>query len=101
MDNDTRWELERFLKASERLINALEKLQPAVSSSGMVVTSSSHAQKDSVGIYVTSVLASFMTGLCIMMAFNQIHQQKQIDDLHDYLNVIYQYAPQLKPRDFK
>ena len=99
MDASDKEDLEKFLDSSAKLLEAFDKHTPAVSSN--VGTATIHINAGGVGVLIVTGLAAFMAGLCLSMGIMVIHQQKQIDDLHDYLNVVYQYAPQLKPKDFK
>lgn len=98
MDDDIRGELSKFLDTSERLIQALDSGSRGDSNVG---TSQVHYHAGGVGVLIVTGMAAFLAGLCFSLGIMEIHQQKQIDDLHDYLNVVYQYAPQLKPKDFK
>jgi hypothetical protein len=52
-----------------------------------------------IGIWIVSCFAAFMTGCTIFMAVTVVGQQHQIDRMNDYLNAIYQIAPNLKPKD--
>jgi hypothetical protein len=99
MEEDIRGELGKFLDSSERLIAALENHSQG--SSANVGTSQIHYHAGGIGVLIVTGMAAFMAGLCFSLGIMEMHQQKQIDDLHDYLNVVYQYAPQLKPKDFK
>jgi hypothetical protein len=99
MDPISRDDLIQLRDTEESLIKALEKQEQKGSNS--VGNINVHVNAGGIGVLIVTGLAAFMAGLCIAMGVMEIHQQKQIDDLHDYLNVVYQYAPQLKPKDFK
>jgi hypothetical protein len=99
MDDKTKEDMEKFLESSEQLLEALDKHSNLTSSN--VGTSTIHINAGGIGVLITTGLAAFMAGLVFCLGLAVLHQQKQIDDLHDYLNVVYQYAPQLKPKDFK
>jgi hypothetical protein len=99
MEEDIRGELGKFLDSSERLIAALDK--NGQSGNSNIGTSNTYINAGGVGVLIATGCTCFMAGLVVFLAFWLFHQQKQIDDLHDYLNVVYQYAPQLKPKDFK
>lgn len=99
MDQITKDEIGKFLESSEQLLKALENHgQANVPNVGNSVI---HINAGGIGVLITTGLAAFMAGLVFCLGLAMLHQQKQIDDLHDYLNVVYQYAPQLKPKDFK
>lgn len=75
-----------------KLIDALERQK-----TGSIVGSSTfHVNAGGIGVLITTGLAAFMAGLVFCLALAVFWQQKEISDLHDYLNVIYQNAPQLK-----
>lgn len=99
MDEAMKADMDRFLKVSEKLMGVLENHNSPVQA--QIGSSTTHINAGGLGVLITSVCAAFMLGLCMSMYLQLQHQQKQIDDLHDYLNVVYQYAPQLKPKDFK
>lgn len=99
MDDKTKEEIGKFLESSEQLLTALEKHEQRNSSN--VGTATININAGGIGVLITTGLAAFMAGLVFCLGLAMLHQQKQIDDLHDYLNVVYQYAPQLKPKDFK
>lgn len=92
-------ELDRYEDITTRLITALEKVSAPGTVSGNG-NANININAGGIGVLVTSCLAAFMCGMCIFLALQVWHEQKQLDDMHDYLNVIYQYAPQLKPKDF-
>lgn len=96
MEPISREELIQLRDAQETLIKVLDK-----QGANTVGNINVHVNAGGIGVLIVTGLAAFMAGLCIAMGLTEIHQQKQIDDLHDYLNVVYQYAPQLKPKDFK
>lgn len=96
MEGISKEDIEKLRRSWDKLENSMERRM-----GNQVGNSNIHINAGGIGVLVTTAFASFMLGLCICMGFWMLHQQKQIDDLHDYLNVVYQYAPQLKPKDFK
>lgn len=93
MNEEIEREVSRYAASTEKLVAALENFEPG----GNIGNSQIHVNAGGIGVLIVTGLSAFMAGLVIAFAVLIIHQQKQIDDLHDYLNVIYQYAPQLKP----
>lgn len=92
-------EVQEYREVTERLIEALDRHSEG--SKGMSNIAEVKINAGGVGILIVTALAAFMCGVCIFLAFGYFRQQKQIDDMHDYLNVIYQYAPQLAPTNSK
>lgn len=92
MDPILEEEIRRYDQVTEKLITVLER-QPQ---GHMVGSSTFHVNAGGVGVLITTGLAAFMAGLVFCLALAVFWQQKEISDLHDYLNVIYQNAPQLK-----
>ena len=97
--DDLQEQVDRYVNTSQKLIDTLDRYSSNISTGNNASTISINA--GGIGVLITSCLASFMCGVCIFLALQVWHQQKQMDDLHDYLNVIYQYAPNLKPKDYK
>ena len=93
MNEEIAKDVSRYAASTEKLVAALENFQPG----GNFGNSEIHVNAGGLGVLITTGLSAFMAGVILAFAVLIIHQQKQIDDLHDYLNVIYQYAPQLKP----
>ena len=85
-------EIQQYKEVTEKLLQALEKQPP----SSIVGSSTFHVNAGGIGVLITTGLAAFMAGLVFCLALAVLWQQKEISDLHDYLNVIYQNAPQLK-----
>lgn len=88
-------DVNRYITSTDKLIAALENF----GGGSNIGNSQIHVNAGGLGVLIVTGLAAFMAGIVLSFAVLIIHQQKQIDDLHDYLNVIYQYAPQLKPGD--
>lgn len=87
-------EMQKYVEVSERLINALDSRATSSNSSN---TAEVKINAGGIGVLIVTGFAAFMCGLCLCMMFIVFRQEKKIDNMQDYLNVIYQYAPQLKP----
>ncbi len=96
MDEKMGEDLRQYIDCTERLIIALDRT--ATAQGGVVGSANINVVAGGIGVLITSILASFMAGVVICLALWVFYQQKQIDDLHDYLNVVYQYAPNLNRR---
>ena len=78
--------LNRFIDRLDRMDRSSNTAQISVSAGG-------------VGTWI----AAFCAGLCFVMTMVllvlYVDQSRKVDDLGDYLQVIYQHAPQLKPQE--
>lgn len=99
MDTGIKDELNRYEHVTNRLIEALDRASRKDSNSGNISTV--HINAGGIGVLVCACLASFITGIGIMMGVLVVKQGTDIASLHDYLSAIYQMAPQLKPTEDK
>jgi len=87
-------EIREYKDVGERLISALDKYSDM--NGAMSNTAEVKINAGGLGVLLVTGFAAFMCGLCLAMMFIVFRQEKKIDNMQDYLNVIYQYAPQLK-----
>jgi hypothetical protein len=90
-------EIKEYKDVGERLISALDRYSTANGNMSNIAEVKINA--GGLGVLLVTGFAAFMCGLCLAMMFIVFRQEKKIDNMQDYLNVIYQYAPQLKPGD--
>ncbi len=88
-------EIKAYKDVGERLISALDNYSNL--NAGMSNNAEVKINAGGIGVLLVTGFAAFMCGLCLAMIFIVFRQEKKIDNMQDYLNVIYQYAPQLKP----
>ena len=88
-------EIKEYKEVGERLISALDRY--SAGNGTMSNTAEVKINAGGLGVLLVTGFAAFMCGLCLSMMFIVFRQEKKIDNMQDYLNVIYQYAPQLKP----
>ena len=90
-------QLERVEKV---LIKALES-QPAASQNSNVAKI--YINANGIGIFILMFVTAFVLGVSIFSSFSTAARMSSIerkqDRQDDYLNTIYQYAPQLKPTE--
>lgn len=105
MDADSRQGLEelrdsvvaaerRFEVMADRIVDALARAS-AVNTNAANITVSAGG----IGVWVASTACCVMVAVGIILAVNIHTQQRQIDDLKDYLSAIYMQAPHLKPQE--
>lgn len=91
-------DLERFERAAMEISKAIERKD-----SGNSATISVNA--DGVGVWISATACGVMFALFVAAAVvgsvAYTNMQTRLDRMQDYINVIYQVAPQLKPKETK
>lgn len=92
---------EQLERVEKVLIKALES-QPATSQNTNM--SRVHVDAGGIGVLILLVASAFVLGIALFTAFNdsaRINRMEQRQDRQDdYVNTIYQYAPQIpKPKE--
>jgi hypothetical protein len=99
MDHLTGEEVERLARAVDKLGEVSKKLQAGSGGSEAHI----NIQAGGVGLWIAATCCAVMFALTIAMAviggIAYTSTQQRLDRMQDYLNVIYQAAPQLKTKN--
>ena len=82
-----------------KLVNAVDRLNESVKKLDQLGSVSAKASIDARGTQVSVMCVIVLLIICLFQSRDIIEMQRRYDRMQDYLNVIYQQAPHLKPND--
>jgi hypothetical protein len=103
MDTGASEEIKQYVETSERLIAALDRLQPMVSSGSGNSTIQVVAGGAGIWICVVACIFTFILSIIttVTLGFYIVDTNTKEARMQDYLNEIYMAAPQLKPKEVR
>lgn len=86
-------ELTELAIALNRFSDRIDRLERVSANSNVSINAGG------VGVWIAAMAALVCFVLAMVMMVLYVDLSRQVDDLGDYLQVIYQHAPQLKPKE--